>query len=298
MNKEQVSPAPSAQLTPVMLEAGRAHVREVVEKARTSFYWAMRLLPAEKRDAMYAIYAFCREVDDIADEEAPEAKKLEGLAAWQEEIERLYEGRPSYKTAQALSSAIEAYQLPKEEFLAILDGMATDATEQVVAPNMAELLLYCRRVAGAVGLLSVRVFGDAGKQALELAIVQGEALQLTNILRDLGEDARRGRLYLPREALLAAGIEMDNPKEVLNHPALVEVCRSLASEAEARFSKARSLLRECDRKALKPAVMMLEAYHLLLKRLIAEDWKDPWGEKVSLARSQKLWLLLRHGLFG
>ena len=132
--------------------------------------------------------------------------------------------------------------------------------------------------------------------AQKLAIAEGEALQLTNILRDLGEDARRGRLYLPRDYLEAAGIPIGTPQEILDNPAIAEVCRKLADLAETRFQESRGLLDHCDRRALKPAVVMLEAYHKLLQRLRRSDWQDPWG-RVSLARLDKLWLGLRYGLF-
>ncbi len=276
--------------------AATDHARAVVEASGSSFYWAMRLLPPDRREAMYAIYAFCREVDDIADDDCPADEKRAGLAAWRREIDALCDGRPSRPTSQALLGPFRRYDLPRAEFLAVLDGMEMDAAEDVVAPGLDELLLYCRRVAGAVGLLSIHVFGDRGPAAQRLAIAEGDALQLTNILRDLGEDARRGRLYLPRDYLQAAGIPIGTPSEILDNPALAGVCRKLAELAEARFQEARGLLADCDRRALKPAVVMLEAYHKLLRRLRQNDWQDPW-ERVSLARLDKLWLGLRYGLF-
>ncbi|MDX1401457.1 MAG: presqualene diphosphate synthase HpnD [Kiloniellales bacterium] len=275
----------------------RDHVRRVVESSGSSFFQAMRMLDQEKRDAMYAIYAFCREVDDIADEEAPGPEKIRAIAAWREEIERLYGGQASTPTGRALLPIIQKFQLPKSEFMEVLNGMEMDARDNIVAPSMDELLLYCRRVAGAAGRLSICVFGDRSQAAEDLAIVQGEALQLTNILRDLGEDARRGRLYLPREALLETDISPTDPESVLNHPALPAACGLLAAIAEERFEKARHLIARCDRKALKPASMMLEAYRLILKHLVDTGWRDPWKE-VSLPKSAKLWVALRYGLFG
>lgn len=276
--------------------AATEHARAVVEASGSSFYWAMRLLPQDRREAMYAIYAFCREVDDIADDDRPAAEKRADLAAWRQEIDALCDGRPSRPTSQALLVPLRRYDLPRSEFLAMLDGMEMDAAEDIVAPSLEELLLYCRRVAGAVGLLSIHVFGDRGPAAQRLAIAEGEALQLTNILRDLGEDARRGRLYLPRDYLEAAGIPIGSPSEILDNPAIIQVCRKLGDLAEARFQEARGLLKDCDRQALKPAIVMLEAYHKLLRRLRQSDWQDPWT-RVSLARLDKLWLGLRYGLF-
>lgn len=270
------------------------HVRRLVERSGTSFYWAMRLLPPEKREAMFAIYAFCRDVDDIADDEGDIALRQRGITDWREEIDRLFEGRPTRPISRALQGPIETYALPKEEFLAMLDGMSMDAEERMLAPPLDELLLYCRRVAGAVGMLSVRVFGDAGPAALKLAIVEGEALQLTNILRDLGEDAARGRLYLPREYMEEAGITVETAEDILDHPHLAEVCQRLAELAEARFQEAKVLIAQCDRQALRPAMIMLEAYHRLLAKLRREGWRDPRA-RLSISRLEKLWVAARYG---
>jgi phytoene synthase len=289
-SKEQSAPSPSPVDT-----AARAHVRRTVEGSGSSFYWAMRLLPPERREAMFAIYAFCREVDDVADGEAPPDQRCRDLEAWREEIERLYCGAPTRLTTQALLAPLADYDLPKAEFLAILDGMAMDAREEMRAPPMEELLLYCRRVAGAVGVLSVHAFGAADARARELAVAEGEALQLTNILRDLAEDAERERLYLPRELLEKAGIAALSPSELLDHPKLPQVCFELADLAEDRFTRARALLAQSDRKALRPAAMMLEAYGRLLARLKQQGWQNP-RQRVSLPRLEKLWIVLRHGL--
>lgn len=279
--------------------AARAHVRAVVEASGTSFYWAMRLLPPARREAMFAVYAFCREVDDIADGTNPPAARDRALTEWRAEIERLYRGAPTKATTRALLPAVHAFNLPKAEFLAMLDGMAMDvsmdAQAQLQPLTLAELLLYCRRVAGAVGVLSVHCFGAASPQAQELAVVEGEALQLTNILRDLAEDAERRRLYLPQELLEKAGLAGLSPDAVVDHPKLPQVCSTLAEMADARFTRARQLLADCDRKALKPATMMLEVYGRLLERLKREGWQQP-RQRVSLPRLQKLWLLLRYGL--
>ena len=183
------------------LAASQEHVRAVVADSGTSFYWGMRLLPAAKREAMFAIYAFCREVDDIADSEASPASKQAELALWRAEVEALYAGRPSRPTSLALAAPIERFELPRAEFDAMIDGMEMDASEAMRAPPMAKLERYCRCVAGAVGVLSVRVFGARSPDRDAGAVALGDALQLTNILRDLVEDAGFGRLYLPRELL-------------------------------------------------------------------------------------------------
>jgi len=188
------------------LAASQEHVRTVVAGSGTSFYWGMRLLPPPKREAMFAIYAFCREVDDIADSDAPPDTKQGLLAGWRAEIEALYAGRPSRPTSLALAVPIERFDLPRAEFDAMIDGMEMDATAALRAPPMAQLERYCRCVAGAVGVLSVHVFGARAPDRVAGAVALGEALQLTNILRDVAEDALRGRVYLPEEDLKRFGV--------------------------------------------------------------------------------------------
>ncbi len=273
----------------------REAIRERVAAAGTSFYWAMRLLPRERREGMYAIYAFCREVDDIADEERPVAEKLARLSAWREEIDALYAGRPSRLVARALSAPVLRYGLAQKDFLAVIDGMEMDARGEGVAPDLAWLDLYCRRVASAVGHLSVPVFGDSSAAAHRVAEALGRALQLTNILRDLEEDALRQRLYLPREILERHGIAARDPATVLRHPALAAACTELARMAESHFSAAESAMAACNRKAMRPAALMAATYRATLELLLASKWRD-LGRRVALSTPQKLWLVLRHGL--
>jgi phytoene synthase len=283
--------------TPLPAEAASAqdYVRQVATASGSSFLWGMRLLPRPRREAMYAIYAFCREVDDIADEGGSPAEKQRDLTAWRSEIEALYAGRPSRPTTQALLRPVHDYALPKAEFLAVIDGMEMDARADIRAPSMTDFRLYCRRVAGAVGVLSVHAFGANEPQARDLALAEGDALQLTNILRDVAEDAERGRLYLPRELLQRHGIESTDPMTVLRDPRLREVCRELAVLAEERFAEAERLMATCKRGPMRPARIMLAVYHRLLDRLREHDWADMEAE-IRLPKSEKLWLALRNGL--
>ncbi len=272
------------------------HVRDIVARSGSSFLWGMRILPSHRRDAMYAIYAFCREVDDAADEpDAPEAK-LEKLSSWRREIARLYSGEPAGPVGRALQGPVVEFSLPAEEFLAVIEGMEMDVRSTIVAPSFEEFTLYCRRVAGAVGMLSIRVFGETSAAAQELAVVQGEALQITNILRDVAEDAERGRLYLPGDLLAKHGMADLSPNEVLDHPGLAAACAELAEVAKRRFAHARALLAQCDRRRLRPARLMLESYDRLLRRLEARGWDRP-REAVRLSRLEKLWVVLRYILF-
>jgi len=273
----------------------RESIRQKVEAAGTSFYWAMRLLPAERRNGMYALYAFCREVDDIADDVAPPAQKKAALARWRDEIDALYAGRPSDPVTRALSPAVSRFDLRREDFHAVIDGMEMDAVEDIRAPDLATLDLYCARVASAVGHLSVHIFGDPGSDAHAVADALGRALQLTNILRDLDEDAARGRLYLPREILDRHGIRTTEPQLVLRHPALPAACRELAAIAERHFAEAGEAMARCSRRAMRPAAVMAAFYRAMLNALRRSGWRDP-SFRVSLSKSKKLWLVLRHGV--
>ena len=274
----------------------RAVIRARVQAAGTSFYWAMRILPAARRDAMFAIYAFCREVDDIADSDAPAAEKRAALARWREEIDAIYAGRPHHLIGQALVALVADYHLRRGDFLAVIDGMEMDAVADIRAPSLAELDLYCARVASAVGHLSVRAFGDDSPAADRVAAALGRALQLTNILRDLAEDAARGRLYLPRELLAAHGVAGSEPAAVLRDPALPLVCRDLARIAEGHYRAADAALAECTRRAMRPAAIMKAIYRATFDRLVAADWRN-LDREVRTPTVVKLWLALRHGLF-
>ena len=276
------------------LAAAEARAATLVRRSGTSFYWGMRLLPPDKRAAMYAIYAFCREVDDVADEGGTPREKLAALNGWRDEIEALYRGRPSHPTSLALLEPVARFDLPRSEFLRMIDGMEMDAQERMRAPGMAELERYCRAVAGTVGLLSMSVFGQRGADLDRGGLALAEALQLTNILRDLKEDAGRGRLYLPRELLLQYGIKADPPIEAIRHPALNGVCRALASRAEKCFAQAERLLAKGDRDKLRPALVMMHVYRRLLERLRKLDWQR-LDQRVRLGRLERLWLGIRHG---
>src|SRR3954451_25009910 len=275
----------------------RDAIRRKVAAAGTSFYWAMRLLPEDRRHGMYAVYAFCREVDDIADDEnAPPAQKRAALDAWRSEIDTLYAGgRARSLVSRALRQPVLGYSLRREDFHAVIDGMEMDAAEDIRAPDMSTLDLYCARVAAAVGHLSVHVFGDPSPEAHAVADSLGRALQLTNILRDLDEDARRGRLYLPRELLDRHGIRTAEPLAVLRHPALPAVCRDLAAIATRHFDEAGTAMARCSRRAMRPAALMGAFYRAMLDALIRSEWRDP-SRRIGLSKRQKLWLVLNHGI--
>jgi squalene synthase HpnD len=269
-------------------------VERIVRSAGTSFYRGMAVLPPDRRHAMYAIYAFCRLVDDIADEETALADKLPRLGAWRERIEGLYRGEADDPVTRVLLLATRKFDLRRQDFLDMIDGMQMDAEEVIVAPGLAKLDLYCDRVAASVGRLSVRAFGDASADADRVAHALGRALQLTNILRDVAEDAERDRLYLPREYLEAEGVPAD-PKAAIRHPKLDAVCQRVAVLAKSHFHDAHAAMERCDRRAMKPARLMGATYGAILNRLEAAGWAD-LSHRVSLPKWQKAWLAVRYGL--
>jgi squalene synthase HpnD len=269
------------------------HVKRVVERSGSSFYWAMKSLPEIERRALFAVYAFCREVDDIADEPGEDAAKRAALQTWRDEVEALYAGRPvTLPTLKALGEARLLFPLVKEDLIAVIDGMEMDAGAPIQAPSRAEFDLYCERVACAVGRLVLTVLGIPRDKAVELADAQGRALQTTNILRDLAEDAERGRLYLPKEMLEEAGIPISSPAKVLAHPALPRVCQSLADEARAYFDTTGRLMDELGRKRLKPPAVMAAVYSKILDGLNSRGWTR-LSEPVGPSKLAKLVIALR-----
>jgi len=272
------------------------HVETVVRRAGTSFYWAMRRLPEAKQQAMFGIYAFCREVDDIADGRASAAEKMEALGRWRGEIERLYGEQPRDPVTRALKPAVGAYGLHKEDFRAVIDGMEMDARESLRIADMDELNLYCDRVACAVGRLSVRVFGIGDDIGVDMAAALGQALQLTNILRDITEDAERNRLYIPADLLSAHDIATGDIAAVFRHPRFPQVCDILAAVARRRFEQAEAAILQCDIDKVRPAVMMMEVYRRILDKLAHRGWLK-LDLPVAISRPGKLWLALRYGFF-
>ena len=275
----------------------RGTVQAIVTGAGSSFYWALRLLPRQRREAMFAVYAFCRIVDDIADGNLSVDDKLAALAEWRAEVRRLFQGRPAHPVARALAGPAARFGLHEEDFLAILEGMEMDASGRMVAPSLLELELYCRRAAGAVGMLSASIFGLPRPEGRSLALSLGQALQYTNFLRDLADDAHRGRLYLHRELLETHGITTRAPMAVLDHPGLPAACAELARMAEERFNAALRVLKACPRKPSRPARAILHLYRRLLRRLCLRGFdRARLSEPVRLGRVERPWIALREWL--
>ncbi len=273
-----------------------AKISSIVQLSGSSFFYAMRRLPEEKRLVMYAIYAFCRQVDDIADEPGETADKIVELTIWRDEIERLFAGQPTHLITKALLGPVETYGLLKDDFIAIIEGMEIDSEVAVRIATIEELELYCDRVASAVGRLSVRVFGVQEDLGIKLAFAQGQALQLTNILRDVHEDVGRNRVYLPQNILVSHGIKTDDLDAILTNPALVEVCKFLSRIAEQRYKEVRALIKQCDRNSIRPAIMMMEVYSQIFQKLTKRGWTK-LATPVGLTKLEKIWIAIRYGLF-
>jgi presqualene diphosphate synthase len=264
--------------------------------AGSSFYLGMRVLPRPRREAMYAIYAFCRAVDDIADATGPREPRRASLDVWRSDIDALFEGKVTPTTSD-LAEPVRAFDLRREDFLAVIDGMEMDIDADLRAPDWETLDLYCDRVASAVGRLSVRIFGIESGPGDKLAHHLGRALQLTNILRDLDEDAAMGRLYLPREALSGAGIKSEGraPATVLGEPRLDIVCREVAERAQKHFVEADRIMAACPRRAVRAPRLMEAKYRQILTQLLARGWKSP-RVPVKTSKLRLVGALIRHGI--
>ena len=260
----------------------------------SSFYAAMRILPPAQRDAMFQIYSFCRQVDDIADSDGPRDERLEALQQWREDIDALYAGNPPARV-QAYAAPIAQFGMRKEDFIAVIDGMEMDVPADIRAPDEATLDLYCDRVASAVGRLSVKVFGLPDDDGILLAHHLGRALQLTNILRDIDEDAGIGRLYLPRELLFHAGITSNDPDTVIASPALPKVAAPLVKRARAHYDKADEIMARNKRGTVKAPRIMSKYYRKILELLVKRGFAMP-RDPVRLGRASKIAILLRYGI--
>jgi len=274
------------------LEAAAANANYGTSASGSSFYAAMRILPREQREAMFQIYNFCRQVDDIADSDGPRTERLAALQQWRDDIDALYQDRPPARLQDYVAS-IRRFDLQREDFLAVVDGMEMDVPQDIRAPDLATLDLYCDRVASAVGRLSVRVFGLARDDGILLAHHLGRALQLTNILRDVDEDAAIGRLYVPREALLHAGITDFDPLKVIADPALPKACAPLVERARIHFQKADEVMDRNPRRVVRAPRIMSKYYRAILELLVGRGFAPP-RTAVRLNKMARIAIVLRY----
>ena len=258
----------------------------------SSFYPAMKLMPKVERLAMFAIYGFCRQVDDIGDDgQGTRPDRAAALDQWRADLDALYAVRPAGQAA-FLGEAVRRYGLDKADFLTVIDGMAMDVAEDIVAPSLATFDLYCDRVASAVGRLSVKVFGMEPAPGIELAYHLGRALQITNILRDLDEDAAIGRLYLPRELLEGTGITVTTPAGVIDHPRIDKACQKLAVMAREHYAAADAVLAKKPKGRLMTPRLMAAVYGAILNKTAAAGWSPP-RKRASVGKASLLLIVLK-----
>lgn len=258
-------------------------VSAAVARAGSSFTKGMQILPPERRRAMYALYGFCRAVDDIADAPAPIEDKRAELKAWSVELDRIYEGQGNYALGRELVDAVRRYGLSRDEFDLILEGMIIDAAPAVRIADRNALSDYARRVAGAVGVLSCQIFGAPGAEAKDFAIYLGETLQLTNILRDVDEDSIIGRLYLPLDMIQATGISVDQDiRAIVADPRIAGICETLAAEVTERYRLLPDMTPRAYWRELRSARIMQMAYGLVFRKLVARGWRErSWRPRLS-----------------
>jgi phytoene synthase len=267
------------------------YCRQKVAASGSSFYYGFLFLPPERRQAIMALYAFCREVDDAVDECADAQTAAKTLAAWRAEVGELYAGRPQHPVTRALQAVLPRFDLPREQLLEIIDGMEMDLTQARYA-DFTALSLYCHRVAGVVGLLAAEIFGYTDQRTQKYAHALGMAFQLTNIVRDVGEDARRGRIYLPLDELERFGVPVDDLLAARRPDGFRRLMEFQIERAGQYYAQAMSELPDVDRKAQRPGLIMAAIYRALLEK-IRRNPHLVLERRVSLTSPAKLWLACR-----
>jgi phytoene synthase len=264
------------------------YCQQKAAQSGSSFYYSFLFLPAERRRAITALYAFCREVDDVADEVSDTAVARAKLAWWRTEVANLFAGHPQHPVTRALAPFVQAYRLDAARMNEIIDGMEMDLTHHRYA-DFDALALYCHRAAGVVGQLSASIFGYSSPATLEYAETLGIAFQLTNIIRDVGEDARRGRVYLPADELARFGLD---DQAILARRA-DERFRALmafqADRAESYYDRAFARLAPEDRRAQRAGLIMAAIYRALLAE-IRRDGFQVLDRRTALTPIRKLWI--------
>ncbi len=254
----------------------------------SSFYYSFLFLPPERRRAITALYAFCREVDDTVDETSDQSVARIKLAWWRTELAAMYKGAPTHPVTQALQPHLAAYKLQQEHLQAIVDGMEMDL-DQSRYLDYPGLRKYCWHVAGVVGILSASIFGASNPQTLQYAEKLGLAFQLTNIIRDVGDDARKGRIYLPVNELQQFGVTAADILNFRHSEKFEALMKFQADRARAVYDEAFALLPKEDRRAQRPGLMMAAIYRTVLDEVERDDFKV-LNQRISLTPLRKLWL--------
>jgi len=260
-------------------------------QSHSSFYYSFKFLSAERRRAITALYAFCREVDDVVDECTDEGVARTTLAWWRGQVAEIYSGKPQHPVALALVPLVKQFNLPQEHLLEIIDGMEMDLNQHQYA-DFKSLQLYCYRVASVVGLLAAEIFGYSDRKTLKYAHDLGIALQLTNIIRDVGEDARRGRIYLPQDELAQFGVHTNDILDARETAGFQQLMQFQIERAQRFYDQALSELPAVDRKAQRTGLIMAAIYRATLVEVVYTGC-HVLRERVSLPPLRKLWLALR-----
>ena len=264
------------------------YCQDKAARSGSSFYYSFMFLPAERRQAITALYAFCREVDDVVDECHDLSLAQTKLEWWRQEVGRVYNGTPTHPVGLALKDVIKGFRLPQEQLLEIIDGMAMDLS-QTRYLDFKGLQLYCYRVASVVGLLAAEIFGYTDRQTLKYAHDLGLAFQLTNIIRDVGEDARRGRFYLPQDELARFGVTEADLAGARYGDNFRELMKFQVERARTTYRQAFALLPEADRKAQRAGLIMAAIYQATLDEIVRDDFRV-LHQRISLPPLRKLWL--------
>ncbi len=257
----------------------------------SSFYYSFRFLPKDKRRAITALYAFCREVDDVVDECSDMNVARTTLNWWRSEVAAIYGGVPQHPVGQALKPLVQQFNLPQEHLLEIIDGMEMDLAQHTY-DDFKSLQLYCYRVASVVGLLAAEIFGYTDRKTLKYAHDLGIAFQLTNIIRDVGEDARRGRIYLPLDELAQFGVHTRDILEARETEEFRKLMQFQVERARRFYQQALEQLPAADRKAQRTGLVMAAIYHATLEQVVASGC-HVLKERVSLGTGYKLWLAFK-----
>jgi phytoene synthase len=272
------------------------YCQEKTAKSGSSFYYAFLFLPAERRLAITALYAFCREVDDVVDECTDPSLARIKLAWWRTEVDALYQGTPTHPVMQALQPWLVPFDITRDRLLAIIDGMEMDL-DQTRYLDWPALRKYCWHVAGVVGELSAGIFGYQDPKTIEYAGKLGIAFQLTNIIRDVGDDARRGRIYLPVSDLQQFNVRAADILNSRYAEGFTELMAFEATRAQNLYREAIDALPDCDRRAQRPGLMMAAIYHSLLAEIEHEQWQV-LHQRISLTPLRKLWLAWKNWVGG
>tara|TARA_A100001015_G_C15041352_1_gene739863 strand:- start:1350 stop:2186 length:837 start_codon:yes stop_codon:yes gene_type:complete len=263
-------------------------IRKIVRNSGSSFYWGMSVLNSEKKRAIFAVYAFCRVVDDIADDTKIKNLKQSKLRSWKLKVENIFKlQKPKTSLERELKFAIEKFKLEKDDFVSVIDGMLMDANQDIKFPSKKRFELYCDRVAVAVGYLVIRIFGlsDINKN---YAFFLGRAFQLTNIVRDFYEDLERGRCYIATNYLSRYGIKK-NIKTIINEPKLQNIFQDILKEADNYFNKATMESKKIDKKKIIAAEIMKSFYNAIHSKLYNKEIR--FKNKVKLGLIEKAYIL-------